>query len=113
MCGIVLLFDAWQHVCNTKGPWIETDVDRDGVQTIVRIDGQTMFQFATNNVIFGVAHYIDEMTRYLTLHTGDMTWMGASDATQNMKPGYTVDVEISDIGTLRNPVVAEEYCSRV
>ena len=90
------------------GPWIETDVDLDSLQTTVRINGEVMSQFATNSMIFGVAHYISEMTRYLTLYPGDMIWMGTDGATQNMKAGDTVDVEIDGIGTLSNPVVAEE-----
>ena len=90
------------------GPWIETDVDLDSLQTTVRINGEVTSQFATNSMIFGVAHYISEMTRYLTLYPGDMIWMGTDGATQNMKAGDTVDVEIDGIGTLSNPVVAEE-----
>ena len=90
------------------GPWIETDVDLDSLQTTVRINDEVVSQFATNRMIFGVAHYISEMTRYLTLYPGDMLWMGTDGATQNMKAGDTVDVEISGIGTLSNPVVAGE-----
>ena len=90
------------------GPWIETDVDLDSLQTTVRINGEIMSQFATNSMIFGVAHYISEMSKYLTLHPGDMIWMGTDGATQNMKAGDTVDVEISGIGTLSNPVFRGE-----
>ena len=90
------------------GPWIETDIELDDLQTTVRLNGEVVSQFPTNNMIFGVAHYISEMSRYLTLHPGDMVWMGTDGATQNMKPGDTVEVEISGIGTLTNPVVSEE-----
>ena len=86
------------------GPWIETDFDLDSMETVVRVNGETVSQFATNNMIFGVAHYISEMSRYLTLHPGDMIWMGTDGATQNIEAGDTVDVEISGIGTLSNPV---------
>ena len=33
--------------------------------------------------------------------------MGTDGATENMKPGDTVEIEISGVGTLRNPVTAE------
>ena len=89
------------------GPWIETDVELGNLYTTVRVNGNTVSNFATNNMIFGVAHYISEMSRYLTLHPGDMIWMGTDGATQNIKPGDTVDVEISGIGTLSNPVLSE------
>ena len=33
--------------------------------------------------------------------------MGTDGATQNMKAGDTVEVEISGVGTLSNPITAE------
>ena len=90
------------------GPWIETDVDLDSLQTTVRVNDNVVSQFPTNNMIFGVAHYISEMTRYMTLYPRDMIWMGTDGATENIKAGDTVDVHISGIGTLSNPVISEE-----
>jgi 2-keto-4-pentenoate hydratase/2-oxohepta-3-ene-1,7-dioic acid hydratase in catechol pathway len=90
------------------GPWIETDVDLDKLRTIVRINGRKVSEFKTNNMIFGVAPYIAAMTRYITLHPGDIIWMGTDGPTQNIKPGDVVEVEITGIGVLRNPVVAEK-----
>ena len=90
------------------GPWIETDVDLAGMRTTVRLNGVVVSDFDTNGMIFGIATYISAMSRYLTLYPGDVIWMGTDGATQNMKPGDVVEVEISGIGTLRNPVAAEE-----
>ena len=89
------------------GPWIETDVDLNALRTLVRLNGEIVSDFPTNNMVFGVATYISAMTRYLTLHPGDMIWMGTDGATQNMKPGDICEVEITGIGTLTNPIVAE------
>ena len=89
------------------GPWIETDVDLDSLRTTVRLNGEVVSEFATNNMVFGVETYISAMTRYLTLHPGDMIWMGTDGATDNMKVGDVCDVEISGIGTLSNPIVGE------
>ena len=54
--------------------------------------------------IFGVRHYISEMSKYLTLVPGDMIWMGTDGATENMKDADVVEVEINNIGVLRNTV---------
>jgi len=89
------------------GPWIETNVDLDALRTTVRLNGAVVSEFATNNMVFGVATYISAMTRYLTLYPGDMIWMGTDGATQDMKPGDVCDVEISGIGVLTNPIVSE------
>jgi len=90
------------------GPWIETEANPADMQTTVRINGDVVSQFATNNMIFSIAHYISEMTKYLTLFPGDMIWMGTDGATDNMKAGDVVEVDISGIGVLRNPIEMEE-----
>jgi 2-keto-4-pentenoate hydratase/2-oxohepta-3-ene-1,7-dioic acid hydratase in catechol pathway len=89
------------------GPWIETDVDLDALETIVRLNGKPTTQFHTNDMLFGVARFISAMTRYLTLYPGDVMWMGTDGVSPNLKAGDVVEVEITGIGTLRNPFVAE------
>lgn len=88
------------------GPWIETDVDLDAMTTHVRVNGREMVAFPTNRMLFGVARHISYMSRYVTLYPGDILWMGTDGTPQDMKAGDVVEVEISGIGTLRNPIVA-------
>ena len=89
------------------GPWIETNVKLDELVTKVRLNGKELIAFQTNHMVFGVVDFLVAMTRYLTLYPGDMVWMGTEGATENMQHGDTIEVEISQIGTLRNPVVRE------
>ncbi|MFF5297409.1 fumarylacetoacetate hydrolase family protein [Paractinoplanes globisporus] len=89
------------------GPWIETDVDPLAQTTTVRVDGEVKAEFATGAMIFDPYEYIVETTKYITLHPGDVLWMGA-DASVPMEPGNVVDIEISGIGVLSNPVLAED-----
>src|SRR5262249_45977813 len=89
------------------GPWIETDVDLDAMHTNVRLNGEVRTSFRTNDMLFGIAHFIATMTRYLTLHPGDMIWMGTDGSSPNIKSGDLVEVEITGIGTLRNRFVRE------
>jgi 2-keto-4-pentenoate hydratase/2-oxohepta-3-ene-1,7-dioic acid hydratase in catechol pathway len=89
------------------GPWIETDVDLDKLVTTVRLNGEEVSRFNTNDMIFGIAEYISVITRYVTLYPGDVIWMGTDDPTLDMVAGDTVEVTISGIGTLRNTVAAD------
>ena len=89
------------------GPWIETDADPTKMRTTVRLNERVVSDFDTNNMLFGISTYISAITRYLTLYPGDVIWMGTDGATENMKPGDVVEIEISGVGVLRNPVVAE------
>jgi 2-keto-4-pentenoate hydratase/2-oxohepta-3-ene-1,7-dioic acid hydratase in catechol pathway len=89
------------------GPWIETNVKLENLVTKIRLNGMEMVSFPTNHMVFGVVDFLVSMTRYLTLYPGDVLWMGTEGATANMKHGDVCEVEISSIGTLRNPVVRE------
>jgi 2-keto-4-pentenoate hydratase/2-oxohepta-3-ene-1,7-dioic acid hydratase in catechol pathway len=88
------------------GPWIETDVDPLAQTTTMRVNGEDRARFPTGAMIFDPYEYIVEATRYLTMHPGDVLWMGA-DGTCRLEPGDVVDIEISGIGVLSNPVTAE------
>ena len=90
------------------GPWIETDVDLDALETRVRLNGAETTRFATNDMLFGVAAYISAITMYITLVPGDMIWMGTDGTSPDLKPGDTVEVEIAGIGVLRNPFIAAD-----
>ena len=89
------------------GPWIETDVKLEDLRTTVRLNGEEKITFDTNKMIHGVVDFLVAMTTVLTLYPGDVLWMSTEGATANMKHGDVCEIEISGIGTLRNPVVRE------
>ena len=89
------------------GPWIETEVDLDDLETIVRVNDVESSRFATNRMLFGVATYIAATSRYCTLYPGDIMWMGTEGVSPKLKGGDVVEVEISGIGVLRNPFERE------
>ncbi|MFJ2608300.1 MULTISPECIES: fumarylacetoacetate hydrolase family protein [unclassified Streptomyces] len=109
---------TWQHQDRTfwrsknsdtfkpMGPWIETDVDALAQTTTLRVNGETRAAFATGDMVFDPFAYIVAITRYLTMHPGDVLWMGA-EAVCAIAPGDTVDIEIGGIGVLSNPVHPE------
>jgi 2-keto-4-pentenoate hydratase/2-oxohepta-3-ene-1,7-dioic acid hydratase in catechol pathway len=89
------------------GPWIETSVDLDRMETVVRLNGAPSNRFRTNDMIFGIKDFIVEMTKYFTLWPGDVIWMGTDGTSPDIKAGDVVEIEISGIGTLRNRFIAE------
>ena len=89
------------------GPWIVTGLDPDDLRVTIRLNGREMFSYAVKDALFSVRQFISRMSQYLTLYPGDVLWMGTDGATENMKDGDVVEVEITDIGVLRNPVVRE------
>ena len=89
------------------GPWIVTDLDPDRLRVTVTLNERVVVEYDVKDAIFGVAQYVSAMSRYLTLVPGDVLWMGTEGAAENMKDGDVVEVTVSDIGTLRNPVARE------
>ena len=89
------------------GPWIETDVDLDAMRTKVRLNGEQTIEFPTNDMLFGVAHYISRMSRYMTLYPGDVIWMGTEGKAPQIKHGDSLEIEITGIVVLRSPIVRE------
>ena len=51
---------------------------------------------------------VSGISKYATLHPGDIILTGAPGAVEQIKPGDVVEVEVSGIGALRNVVTAED-----
>jgi 2-keto-4-pentenoate hydratase/2-oxohepta-3-ene-1,7-dioic acid hydratase in catechol pathway len=87
------------------GPAIVGGIDP-MVQTIeVRVNGRTVSSYSTSDMIFGVAQYLSRMSRYLTLHPGDVVWFGCDGPTlPALQPGDLVEVVNEHIGVLANRV---------
>ena len=60
------------------------------------------------NAIFSVRHYISKMSQYMTIYPGDVLWMGTDGEPENMKDGDVCEIEINNIGVLRNHVQWEK-----
>lgn len=90
------------------GPWIVTGLDPTRLRISVRHNGAVWEDFSSADQIWETVTWIQELSRYTTLHPGDVLWMGTQGADGDMVPGDVIEVEISGIGILRNYVVAEE-----
>ncbi len=90
------------------GPWIVTELDLDASETVIRLNGEETLRFKTNHMLFGIAKFISTITQYITLHPGDVLWMGTDGVSRDLRPGDTVEIDITGIGTLRNSFILEE-----
>ena len=87
------------------GPFIVDGIDPMDQQIEVRINGKTVSSYSTRDMIFGVAQYIARMSRYVTLHPGDVIWFGCDGPTvPALQPGDLVAVANPAIGVLANRV---------
>ena len=90
------------------GPAIVGGIDPMAQQIDVRVNGKTVSSYNTSGMIFGVAHYLSTMSRYLTLYPGDVIWFGCDGATlPALQPGDLVEVVNEHIGVLANLVTRQ------
>lgn len=88
------------------GPWIETDLDPSALSLLTRLDGETVQDGTTADLVHGVAALVSYASRAFTLLPGDVILTGTPAGVGAVVAGQRVEVEIEDIGVLANPFVA-------
>lgn len=111
----------WQRgkSCDTHGPFgpfiATTDEVKDphALRIRLRVNGETMQDSSTAQMIFGVPELVEWLSENITLEPGDVIATGtppgvgfARKPSIYLKAGDTTEVEIEGLGILRNPVVA-------
>jgi len=87
------------------GPYIVDGIDPMSQTIEVRINGRTVSRYSTSGMIYSVAHYLSRMSRYVTLHPGDIVWFGCDGPTvPALDEGDLVEVVNDSIGVLANRV---------
>ena len=98
------------------GPWLVTPsaiADPHGLRIQLRLNGQTLQDSTTAQLIFRIPRLISYISASITLQPGDVITTGtppgvgfARKPPVYLKPGDHMEVEIEHIGVLANPVVA-------
>jgi 2-keto-4-pentenoate hydratase/2-oxohepta-3-ene-1,7-dioic acid hydratase in catechol pathway len=99
------------------GPWVVTADEADPAKpfrVMTRVNGELRQDDTTDRLTWGFAWLINYISTFATLKPGDYIWTGTPTGAgvhRNpavwLKPGDVVEVEVPDIGVLRNKVVDE------
>ena len=99
------------------GPYLVTPDEAGDVthaSLVCRLNGQEMQRATTDDLVFTIPHLIHYCSTFTELVPGDVIITGTTGGVGAyrtppvwMKPGDTVEVEISGVGLLRNTVVQE------
>ena len=71
------------------------------------VNGVIRQQNTTANFVRNIPLLIAEISEFMTLHEGDVLITGTPEDRVDVQPGDIVEVEISGLGRLANPIVAE------
>jgi 2-keto-4-pentenoate hydratase/2-oxohepta-3-ene-1,7-dioic acid hydratase in catechol pathway len=99
------------------GPWMVTPDELPELASVsleTRLNGQVMQHASLAQMIFPVPELVSYISQFTALTPGDVIITGTPSGVGFVRqprvylaPGDVLEVEISGIGTLRNPVVAE------
>jgi 2-keto-4-pentenoate hydratase/2-oxohepta-3-ene-1,7-dioic acid hydratase in catechol pathway len=97
------------------GPWIATADEIPDPQVLrisSRVNGETMQDARTDQMVFNVARIVAELSVGMTLEPGDIILTGTPSGNGDartppiyLRPGDVMEMEIEGIGVLRNKVV--------
>jgi 2-keto-4-pentenoate hydratase/2-oxohepta-3-ene-1,7-dioic acid hydratase in catechol pathway len=122
--GVMGPIHAWEHNLLGKmlptfcpmGPCLATKdevPDPGDVRIVTRLNGQVMQDAHTSDLVFGVAKLIEYYSQFYRFLPGDCITTGSPSGVgfgRNpkvfMKAGDTIEVEVSGVGVLSNPVRA-------
>lgn len=99
------------------GPWMVTRdevADLDALHIRTTVDGEVRQDGGSDMMIFKIPYVIAHISKFAWLEPGDMIATGSpggsaieSKPPKWLVPGQEIGIEISKIGTLRNPIAAE------
>lgn len=92
------------------GPWIVTHLSLDeasDLQVTTTVNGELKQDGRTSDMVQGIAELIEYVSGFTTLLPGDVILTGTPAGVGPLQPGDQVAVTVEGIGTLTNPVVAE------
>ncbi|WP_129116324.1 fumarylacetoacetate hydrolase family protein [Halegenticoccus tardaugens] len=90
------------------GPWIETDVDPDGLDLETRVGGEIRQEGNTGEMLFSAAEIISFLSSRITLHQGDIVALGSPANPGEVEPGEEVEIWYEGIGTLVNDLASPD-----
>lgn len=88
------------------GPFIVRGVDYGNLMVRLRLNGEVRQEQSTKDFINDIPTTISFLSRHVTLEPGDLIYTGTPGETSAIKPGDVMEVDIENVGVLRNRVRA-------
>ncbi len=103
--GVLLMgkgFDTFAPL----GPCIATDLDPTNLNVGARLNGETLQDSNTSDLLFSVAQLVAFTSQGITLEPGDCIYTGTPAGPTGLSPGDVIEIEVEGVGVLSNPVAA-------
>jgi 5-oxopent-3-ene-1,2,5-tricarboxylate decarboxylase / 2-hydroxyhepta-2,4-diene-1,7-dioate isomerase len=87
------------------GPGLVTDWDFRGKAIRTLVNGATVQEGSTDEMIWDMHYLVADIARTITLLPGDVILSGTPANSRPVAPGDVVEVDVEGLGTLRNTIV--------
>jgi 2-keto-4-pentenoate hydratase/2-oxohepta-3-ene-1,7-dioic acid hydratase in catechol pathway/ABC-type Fe3+-siderophore transport system permease subunit len=88
------------------GPAIRIGPDLDALSVTTRLNGEQRQHATSAEMVFSIIDLLVYASRMMTLEPGDIVLTGTPGGVGPLAPGDQIEVEVSGVGVLRNPVEA-------
>lgn len=89
------------------GPAIRVGADLDDLEVVTRINGAERQRGHTREMTWSIAELVAWVSNVMTLEPGDVVLTGTPAGVGRLEDGDRLQVEVSAVGVLENPVQAE------
>lgn len=99
------------------GPWLVTRdevADPQALPMWLKVNGETMQEGSTETMVYGVVHLVSYLSRFMTLHPGDVISTGTPPGVgmgqkppRYLRPGDRVELGIEGLGAQAQDVIAD------
>jgi len=94
--------------CPVGEPKALGDGEMDSLSLVTRVNGEERQRGRSAQMVFSIPFLISYISRIMTLEPGDLLATGTPEGVGPLSEGDLVEVELSGLNVLRNPVVARE-----
>ena len=88
------------------GPAVLVGADLENLEVVTRVNGQERQRGHARDMTWGIVDLVVYASKMMTLEPGDVLLTGSPAGVGPLLDGDQVEVEISGVGVLRNPVRA-------
>ncbi len=93
--------------CPVGEPVPLSQVDLKGLEVVTRVNGEERQRAPVQQKVFSIPFLIQHISGIMTLEPGDLIATGTPEGIAPLSPGDRVEVELTGVGVVENPVVSD------
>ncbi len=91
------------------GPAVLVDPDLDALEVVTRVNGEERQRGRSTDMTFDILELLTYTSAMMTLEAGDVVLTGTPSGVGRLSDGDSVEVEVSGVGVLKNPVETRRH----